>query len=71
MHRVDLEPQWRFERKLPATIEVDPNESVELECSVQDEDAECEWFLAGEVGLDGDPTTPASVFSLNRKSSLN
>ena len=70
MHRIDLEPQWRFETKLPATIEVDPNESVELECSVQDEDAECEWFLAGEVGVDR-ATHTVFVFSFARKSSLN
>jgi len=43
------EPQWRFETKLPPTLEGDPGETIELECSVQDEDAECEWSFAGEI----------------------
>ena len=30
-------------------LEVDENDRVELECSVQDEDAECDWFYEGEV----------------------
>ncbi|CAF4773610.1 unnamed protein product, partial [Rotaria sp. Silwood2] len=34
------EPQWRFETKLPLTLEGDENDKIELECSVQDEDAE-------------------------------
>ncbi|CAF4088504.1 unnamed protein product, partial [Adineta steineri] len=42
------EPQWRFETKLPATLEGDENDKIELECSVQDEDAECDWFFEGE-----------------------
>ena len=46
---VCLEPQWRFETKLPATLEADENDKIELECTVQDEDAECDWFFAGEV----------------------
>ena len=44
-----LEPQWRFETKMPGTMEGDENDKIELECSVQDEDAECEWYFAGEV----------------------
>lgn len=47
--RVCLEPQWRFETKLPPSLEADENEQIELECTVQDEDAECDWFFAGEV----------------------
>jgi len=43
------EPQWRFETKLPASLEGDQNYKLELECSVQDEDAECDWYFAGEV----------------------
>ncbi len=43
------EPQWRFETKLPASLEGDENDKLELECSVQDEDAECDWYFAGEV----------------------
>ncbi|CAM4765861.1 unnamed protein product [Rotaria magnacalcarata] len=42
------EPQWRFETKLPPTMETDENNKVELECSVQDEDAECDWYANGE-----------------------
>ncbi|CAF4579023.1 unnamed protein product [Rotaria sp. Silwood1] len=42
------EPQWRFESKLPPNMEGDENNKIELECSVQDEDAECEWFIHGE-----------------------
>ncbi|CAF4189098.1 unnamed protein product [Rotaria sp. Silwood2] len=42
------EPQWRFETKLPLTLEGDENDKIELECSVQDEDAECDWFFAGD-----------------------
>lgn len=44
-----LEPQWRFENKLPATLESDQGETVELECTVEDPDAECEWHFGGEV----------------------
>ncbi len=44
-----LEPQWRFETKLPGTLEADEDDKIELECTVQDEDAECDWFFAGEV----------------------
>lgn len=44
------EPQWRFETKLPPLIEVDEHDTIEMECTVQDEDAECEWSFAGEVG---------------------
>jgi hypothetical protein len=43
------EPQWRFETKLPGTLEGDEGDKIELECSVQDEDAECDWYFAGEV----------------------
>ncbi|CAF1142161.1 unnamed protein product [Rotaria sordida] len=42
------EPQWRFESKLPQTLEGDENDKIELECTVQDEDAECEWYFNGE-----------------------
>ncbi len=45
----DIEPQWRFETKLPGTLEADEDDKIELECTVQDEDAECDWFFAGEV----------------------
>ena len=31
------------------TLEGDENDKIELECSVQDEDAECDWYFAGEV----------------------
>ena len=63
-----LEPQWRFETKLPATLEGDPGETIELECSVQDEDAECEWSFAGEVSeVECDPRAFISSFrSSNR-----
>ena len=44
-----IEPQWRFETKLPSTLTADENNEIELECSVQDEDAECDWYYAGEV----------------------
>ena len=33
---------------------------IELECTVQDEDAECDWFFAGEV----------SAFTYSHSSSL-
>lgn len=46
---VSPEPQWRFETRLPTTLEGDENDKIELECSVQDEDAECDWYFAGEV----------------------
>lgn len=48
---VVLEPQWRFETKLPPSLEADENDMIELECTVQDEDAECDWFFAGEVSV--------------------
>lgn len=46
-----IEPQWRFETKLPPTLESDENNKVELECTVQDEDAECDWYFNGEVSF--------------------
>lgn len=48
------EPQWRFETKLPPTLEGDPGDTIELECTVQDEDADCEWSFAGEVSDEAD-----------------
>ncbi len=48
-HIFHIEPQWRFETKLPGTLEGDENDKIELECSVQDEDAECDWYFAGDV----------------------
>jgi hypothetical protein len=36
---------------LPASLEGDENDKIELECSVQDEDAECDWYFAGEVSV--------------------
>lgn len=46
-----LEPQWRFETKLPSHMEADENNKIELECTVQDEDAECDWYANGEVSF--------------------
>jgi hypothetical protein len=36
---------------MPPTLEGDENDKIELECSVQDEDAECDWYFAGEVSF--------------------
>ncbi|KAL7669549.1 hypothetical protein ACOME3_010201 [Neoechinorhynchus agilis] len=43
------EPQWRFSKKLPPTIEVDESMDSVLEVQVEDPDAECEWFHKGEL----------------------
>jgi hypothetical protein len=32
-------------------LEGDEKDKIELECSVQDEDAECDWYFAGEVSF--------------------
>ncbi|CAF1322095.1 unnamed protein product [Adineta steineri] len=42
------EPPWCFETKLPATLEGNENAKIELECSVQDENAECDWYFESE-----------------------
>ena len=65
-----LEPQWRFESKLPQALEGDENDKIELECSVQDEDAECDWYYAGEVSRSM-VSWIRQLFSSHRKSYRN
>ena len=43
------EPAFKFTKRLPQQVEVDEYKNGELECEIEDEDAECEWFFEGKV----------------------
>ena len=66
-----VEPQWRFETKLPPTLEGDPGDTIELECTVQDEDADCEWSFAGDVSDEADNNRSRDDFFCHRSSLRN
>ena len=40
-----LEPAFRFTKRLPTQIEGQEDQNIELECEIEDEDAECEWYF--------------------------
>ena len=42
------EPAFKFTKRLPQQIEANEYHSGELECEIEDEDAECEWFFDGK-----------------------
>ena len=43
------EPAFKFKTRLPPQIECDEYKTAEMECEIEDEDAECEWFFEGKV----------------------
>lgn len=43
------EPAFKFIKRLPQQAEGDENMTAELECEIEDPDAECEWFFEGKV----------------------
>ena len=43
------EPAFKFTKRLPQQIECDEYKTGELECEIEDEDAECEWYFDGKV----------------------
>lgn len=42
------EPAFKFTKRLPAQVESNEGHSGELECEIEDPDAECEWFFEGK-----------------------
>lgn len=44
-----LEPAFRFSKRLPTMVEAVEDKNIELECEIEDEDAECEWYINDEV----------------------
>lgn len=43
------EPEFRFTKRLPPQTESLENNTHELECEIEDPDAECEWLHDGKV----------------------
>ena len=43
------EPAFKFLKRLPPQIEANENHSGELECEIEDPDAECDWYFDGKV----------------------
>ena len=43
------EPAFKFLKRLPAQVESNEFKTGELECEIEDEDAECEWYFDGKV----------------------
>jgi len=44
-----LEPAFRFSKRLPQQMDAVENNRIELECEIEDEDAECDWYFNEEV----------------------
>jgi hypothetical protein len=43
------EPAFKFTKRLPNQVEGNENHSGELECEIEDENAECDWYFEGKV----------------------
>lgn len=43
-----LEPAFRFSKRLPTQMEAQEDTNLELDCEIEDEDAECEWYFNDE-----------------------
>ena len=43
------EPAFRFTKRLPAQVEGNESKSIELECEIEDESAECDWYFNDKV----------------------
>jgi hypothetical protein len=43
------EPAFRFTKRLPAQVESVEGKSVEIECEIEDESAECFWYYDDKV----------------------
>ena len=43
------EPAFKFTKRLPTQTEAGEDMPFELDCEIEDEDAECEWFFNGDV----------------------
>jgi hypothetical protein len=50
------EPAFKFIKRLPAQVEGFEDKPAELECEIEDPDAECEWFYEG-TKIDPDEDT--------------
>ena len=44
-----LEPAFRFSKRLPQQLEAVEDTRIEMECEIEDEDAECDWYFNEEV----------------------
>ena len=42
------EPAFKFTKRLPQQLEGDEGMSCEIECEIEDPDAECDWYFEGE-----------------------
>jgi hypothetical protein len=43
------EPAFKFTKRLPNQVEANEKQNGELECEIEDEDAECDWYFDGKV----------------------
>lgn len=43
------EPDFKFIRKLPSKLEANEGREVELDCEIEDAEAECSWFINGKA----------------------
>ncbi len=43
------EPAFKFTKRLANQVEGNENNSGELECEIEDENAECDWYFEGKV----------------------
>ncbi len=43
------EPAFKFTKRLPAQIEANEYQNADIECEIEDENAECEWYFEGKV----------------------
>lgn len=42
------EPAFKFTKRLPPQVEGDEGMTAEIECEIEDRDAECEWYFEGK-----------------------
>jgi hypothetical protein len=42
------EPAFKFTKRLPQTVEGDEGLTAEIECEIEDRDAECDWYFEGK-----------------------
>jgi hypothetical protein len=42
------EPAFKFTKRLPTQVEGNEGQNGELECEIEDEDAECDWYVDGK-----------------------
>lgn len=62
-----LEPAFRFTKRLPAQIEGLEDQNIELECEIEDDDAECDWYINDDKIDPKDPKYEVIITGRTRK----